>query len=245
MAILSGKDILALQNKDNDFISPFLEQNIQPASYDLRLGRVVKAGSRKIDDNEKRISIEPNNWALVKSMECLKLPNNICARYGIVSSIARQGIIHFGGPQIDPGYCGCLFTAIFNPTLETVIIDLDNDFFTIEFSELKNASDGYNGRYQGQRDFPSDELQRMMNMKTKDLAHVITTVDRLEEGMISLKEDVHAIRASMDSAKSFFAAFSGMTSLLKKLKAVFVLIVLGILGALVNYLFDEWIKPFL
>ena len=256
MAVLAENEIIMLAEKDEEFISPFFEQNVQPASYDLKLGKVIKAGEKIIDNEKMQVSLEPNNWAFVKSKETVKLPNNICGRYGIVSSIARQGIVHFGGPQIDPGYNGCLFTSIFNPTLDVVVIDIDSDFFTIEFSELTSESSGYKGTHQGLRDFPSTELQRMMNMQTKDLAHVIKTVDSLEVGMMSLQSDVQAIRKTVvESAGTFqrtgriFDRIDSTINFLKRFKYIVgVLLIMwatGLLERFIDSTLDKWLNPIL
>jgi len=210
MAILGRKEIgNKVQNGDIK-IEPFDKDRIEPASYDCLLGDVLSAGiGRHKWDGKDEFILESNSWASIASEELFELPKNICASYGIRSSLARRGVIAFGGPQIDPGYQGRIFVSLYNPTLEPIVLKHRQIIMSIIFYEVSSMDiQGYTGPYQGQKDFPSQDVEFMMRMRSRNLAEVIDNVETLDQSVKNLAEnlktltsDVHEIRKIVDDAK--------------------------------------------
>ena len=210
MAVLGRNEISNKIAGGEIIIDPFDESRIEPASYDCRIGDVLAAGSgrHKWKDGDEFV-LESNSWASVSSEEFFELPNNICASYGIRSGLARRGVIAFGGPQIDPGYKGKIFVSLYNPTLEPIILKHGQVIMSVIFYELSSEDKrGYTGPYQGQRDFPSQDVEFMMRMRSRNLADVIDNVETLDHSVKNLSQnlktltsDVHEIRRIVDDAK--------------------------------------------
>ena len=210
MAILGRKEIAEKVSAGDLKIEPFDKEKIEPASYDCRLGDVLAAGIGRVDWKKgDEFILESNSWASIASEELFELPRDICASYGIRSGLARRGVIAFGGPQIDPGYTGRIFVSLYNPTLEPIVLKYRQDIMSLIFYQVSSVDDrGYSGPYQGQRDFPSQDVEFMMRMRSRNLADVIDNVETLDqsvknlaESMKTLTSDVHEIRRIVDDAK--------------------------------------------
>ena len=210
MAILGRKEITSRFESGDLGIEPFDHKNIEPASYDCQLGGVLSAGTGRHEWKDGgEFVLESNSWASIASEEVLDLPNDICASYGIRSSLARRGVIAFGGPQIDPGYTGRIFVSLYNPTLEPVVLNRRQAILSVIFHDVSSADDrGYTGPYQGQKDFPSRDVEFMMRMRSRNLAEVIDNVETLDhsvknlaENLKTLTSDVHEIRRVVDDAR--------------------------------------------
>lgn len=221
MAILAESAIRKKVLDRELVIEPFNDAKVQPASYDLALGSALRAGVGSVNFKDSRdFILESNTWGYVASLETIDLPKTICARYGIPSSLARRGLIAFGGPQIDPGYRGKIFVSIYNPTLEPIILRQGDDFFTIIFESIEGTTEGYKGKYQDQSDFPSADVESMMRMRSKNLADVITRVEtldgsvtalasnfsKLNELVSTIQMDVHTFKENVQTYKPYFHA---------------------------------------
>ncbi len=208
MTVLRREKIVEEIKQDRLHINPFDEELVEPASYDLALGsRVLSAGKGMVtfEDGEDFV-LESNAWAAVSSKEVITLPNDVCATYGIRSAMTRRGLMHFGGPQIDPGYHGRLFLSLYNPTLEPIILRVGRPIFSLIFHRLDGpVGIPYAGSFQHQTDFPSEDVERMMRLRSKNLSNVIDTVETLDESvanlagnMQSLTGDVREIKEAMN-----------------------------------------------
>lgn len=201
MGVLSGASIKGLIENGDLKIDPYNPDKIEPASYDCSLGSIIKAGEGRVSLSEgSDFTLESNTWACVASREVFDLPIGVAARYGIPSSLARRGIIAFGGPQIDPGYRGKLFVSVYNPTLEPVNLRFAQDFFTVIFETVDGANqEGYAGTYQDQTDFPVADVEMMMRMRSKNLSDVIDRVETLDDSVSTLADDMRVLNNSVSS----------------------------------------------
>lgn len=185
MAVLSRELIDKLVAEKVLEIDPFYKAKpgTQPASYDLRLGKTilvtpVKRGEegRAVDlDKEegKKYMIRPGEFVAALTEEKLSLPNDICARFGVKSSLARKGLIAFGGIQIDPGWTGRLAISLFNVGPEDIELKLWEPIFTVEFHRLEEPTKNpYDGDYQNQLTFPDDQSDFILQAHTTSLAEI-------------------------------------------------------------------------
>ncbi|MFM2390841.1 MAG: deaminase [Pseudomonadota bacterium] len=198
VGILSKEKIMDLVEKGSLNIEPFDPSKAEPASYDMSLGSVLRAGHGRVNITESSdFVLESNTWACIASREVLRLPNNVSARYGIPSSLARRGLIAFGGPQIDPGYRGKIFVSAYNPTLEPINLRFGQDFFTIIFEQVEGECEGYAGTYQDQTDFPVADVEMMMRMRSKNLSDVIDRVETLDGSVTNLAANMKTLNDSV------------------------------------------------
>lgn len=203
MAVLSGKQITRLVEENKLKIKPFYKKPMQPATYDLRLGKRILAsplGPEKlgevVDFSPKRPSynIQPGQMVAVISLERLELPLDLCGRFGVRSYYARLGINAFGGLQLDPGFRGKLTMNLLNVGPEPVPITMKEPLFSVEFERLEEpAEKPYSGPYQDQDDFPDEQYNFILNARTTSLAeiptlrmevaHLSNVIEELEESL--------------------------------------------------------------
>ena len=131
--ILSDVEILREVESKSLTIEPFDERYLEPASYDLRVGKdaatVVKDAGPIINLEEARfLLIEPYAPAVIYSMEHLSLPLNLAGRFGLKSSLSRRGVYASVGPQVDPGFDGKLSVTLFNLTPGPVALNYGDAF---------------------------------------------------------------------------------------------------------------------
>ncbi|WP_010479893.1 dCTP deaminase [Thermococcus zilligii] len=133
-------------------IEPFSEDSLQPAGYDLRVGKEAYINGRLIDvEREGRIVIPPKTHALVLTLERVKLPEDIMGDMKIRSSLAREGILG-SFAWVDPGWDGNLTLMLFNASDEPVELRYGERFVQIAFIRLEEPPRSpYRGNYQGSR----------------------------------------------------------------------------------------------
>lgn len=105
-------------------VEPFVEENLQPASLDVRLDDVVLGYCSsqgvvdpKVDQSHKLYSVDltrgptfilrPGQLVLGATVERFKIPGDLAARVEGKSSLGRLGLqVHSTAGFIDPGFCG-------------------------------------------------------------------------------------------------------------------------------------------
>jgi dCTP deaminase len=108
--IYADRQIMELL-REQGAIRPWTQERVQPASYDLTLGNVLKRW-HKDEWMEFRIPYEGyelprGELLLFSTAEYVMLPDDIAARVEGKSSIGRRGLfIHVTAGWIDPGFQG-------------------------------------------------------------------------------------------------------------------------------------------
>jgi len=191
--ILADHQIIEAYKNSDLSIEPFIEKQVQPASYDLLVGEeaVITSSSGVIDVKKSGfIKLKPGDFAILISNEIVRLGPNYAARFGLRSSYARKGLIATTGPQIDPGFHGRLIVGITNLTPHEVSIAHLDKFLTIEFHKLEKAAlHPYDGKYQKRMNLTSEEFEIVAQKAGVPLVKVMESVD-------SLKNEVHALSSS-------------------------------------------------
>src|SRR6266516_1219945 len=134
--ILSDRQIREAVKKKEILIEPFEERQIQPATYDLRVGHQGITTSTKKLVNIKEagyLLIQPGDFAIVKVLEEITLNSQHAGRFGIRSKYTRKGLIATTGPQVDPGYHGRLIIGITNLTPKPISLPYKDDLLSVEF----------------------------------------------------------------------------------------------------------------
>lgn len=164
MSILSSKDItLALANGDL-LIQPFRFDCVQPASYDVHLGRKFMrlAGDvtliDMLSDNSGRfvtdfidecLYVYPGDFILGETLECITLSDKLNAQLAGVSSVARNGMIVQTAGYVDPGWHGMLTLELTNVTKAAIKIYPGQRIGQLVFGWLESPAKLYNGKYLG------------------------------------------------------------------------------------------------
>ena len=104
---------------EKKLVENYLEENIEGAGIDVRVGRIfyLKSGAKLTASErvlpeveevvEKHFVLKPEHYVLIQTMEKVNMPLDLCARMLPRSTIQRSGVYQFHA-FIDPGYSGVL-----------------------------------------------------------------------------------------------------------------------------------------
>lgn len=181
MSILSSSVIRDRQQDENDAFSidPFDEDQLQPASYDIRLGNsfevfqsydingdLGRSFSSDIDPSEDPLPesvpvksvdeddvppvITPNKFILGTTQEEITVPTDCVAKVEGRSSLGRLGlIIHSTAGFIDPGFQGQI-TLEMSSIQHTICLKPGMRIGQLVFHTVKGEAGSYDGKYQNQ-----------------------------------------------------------------------------------------------
>jgi dCTP deaminase len=140
-SVLSDGTIRRLVDEGRIAIEPWDPGLVQPASVDLRLGssfRVFhnhRAAAIDLEDPPARLTelieigedepfvIHPGEFVLGRTLEWVRLPDDVVARIEGKSSLGRLGlIVHATAGFVDPGFEGTLTLEITNLTRIPIVL---------------------------------------------------------------------------------------------------------------------------
>lgn len=151
--MLSNNDInKAIENRSL-ILSPYTEEQIQPASIDLRLdGTLLIPGSdtKVTIQDDTPFLLNPQEFILGSTLELVGLDNTLGALVAGKSSLARQGLTVATG-FVDPGFKGTITLEIFNVSNKTVPLTRHMGIAQLVLHKLDTPGTKYNGKYQNQR----------------------------------------------------------------------------------------------
>lgn len=178
------KDAVATQRLT---ITEFDDRSVQPASYDLRIGRLVYAPPHSdkphdLSANGGAYRLPPYGNAVLTTLEDLKIPKNMLGHIGLKSGFTRRGMVASTGPQIDPGFEGKLFVSIFNVTAVSHVLEYKDTFLTIEFDRLdQEPTNGYSGPYQGKYTLGAEVLDALVRLEGLTLSQIHSQFTELKQ----------------------------------------------------------------
>lgn len=166
MSVLSDRDIHRLCA--NGMITPYILNNVQPASIDLCLGEdfivfdkheqryidlenVVDASSRQVfKTQDTGFTIHPGEFVLGVTHERVEIPPDLVARIEGKSSIGRLGImVHVTAGFIDPGFHGVITLEIVNLRSLPIVLRPGMPICQLSFHRMDSVPrKTYSGRYQ-------------------------------------------------------------------------------------------------
>lgn len=170
--ILSDADIAARVDSDI-LISPFRPEQLQPASYDIRLANkfwIYAPGvggdidprqsvrSRMVEhtvfEDGGEFRLGPGQFALAASQEWFAFPDDLAGRLEGRSSWGRLGlIIHSSAGFFDPGFKGTATLELSNLAPRPLILRSGDRIGQMSFLKLSRAAyNPYGGKYQNQAD---------------------------------------------------------------------------------------------
>ncbi len=163
--ILSDGTIRALLAQGALSISPLEEEQIQPASVDIRLGNtysMIEDSCRGIVHLDREIAyttietdsylLLPGQFVLATTMEYFKLPDDLTAFVEGRSSIGRLGLFIQNAGWVDPGFEGEITLELFNASRCAIELNAGRRVGQLVFARMdRRAQAPYAGKYQGQR----------------------------------------------------------------------------------------------
>jgi dCTP deaminase len=168
-SVLSDGTIRRLVQEGRIEIEPWDPDLVQPASVDLRLGdsfrvfhnhRVTAIDLRDPPTNlteGEPFAIHPGEFALGRTLETVRIPDDVVARIEGKSSLGRLGlIVHATAGFVDPGFHGSLTLEITNLTrvpikLYAGLLIAQLSFMALDApAEHPYGSEALGSHYQGQ-----------------------------------------------------------------------------------------------
>jgi dCTP deaminase len=175
-------------------LEPFDPKQLQPASYDVRLGKWAFASSMKerLDLSTKGLVIvEPGEFAVVESLEHIVLDTQTAGQLGMRSVYAQRGLLLLSGPQIDPGFRGIIVVRVVNLSPKPVALPYEEPFLTVQFFRLSEPVSGaYSGPRQDQPGITGRDIQELVETEGLTLGQVIKTLSTLAKDVSELRGSV-------------------------------------------------------
>lgn len=181
--ILSDHTIKQAISEGKLAIDPFVPENVQPASVDLRLANkvLVFANSttpyvdlkQNVGDLMKEVEIptpepfilHPNEFALGSTFESVTIGDEFVGKIEGKSSLGRVGLlIHSTAGFVDPGWSGRLTLELANVSRLPITLYSGMKIGQIAFHKLTHKADrpygseGLSNRYQGQQDAAASKI---------------------------------------------------------------------------------------
>lgn len=217
--ILTDRQIRETCEREDIVISPFALSQIQPASYDFRVGEQGITTSSKKLTNIKDVGyllIQPGDFAIVNVLEEIKLNTQHTGRFGLRSKYARKGLIATTGPQVDPGYQGRLIIGLTNLAPTPVSLSFKDDFVSMEFHRLEEpATRPYSGPYQQKLTLGAEEIETITEGTGMAISEVITTLRSVSTNVATLAGEVKTLQWSVPVIVGVGIAVIGIIAALK------------------------------
>lgn len=159
--VLSDIDIIERIGQGSLTIEPYKEDNVEPASVDLRLGEdhklvraehisgdsgIVDAASASDDgliyeELESPLTVSPGTFILTTTLERVEIPDDMVAHVLGRSSLGRLGIsVHQTAGYIDPGFKGQITLELSNHGPAPVSLSPGQRICQIVFEELSSPA---------------------------------------------------------------------------------------------------------
>lgn len=196
--ILTAQQITEAYRRSDILIDPFDEEQVQAATYDLRVGdQGATTSSKKLVNIRETgyLLIQPGDFGVMTVLEEIRLGHQYAARFGLRSKYARKGLMATTGPQIDPGYHGRLIVGITNLTPKPISLAYKDDFVSVEFHRLEEPTQKpYDGPYQDRLELGPEEVEFIMETEGMALSEIITTLRSLSQNVAALTAQVTMLK---------------------------------------------------
>ena len=163
--ILSDKTISEMLKEGTLSIEPLQNEQMQPASVDIRLGNtfgIVEDSAGGIITMHSEIKYKmikadkylllPGQFVLATSMEYVSLPDDLTAFVEGRSSLGRMGLFIQNAGWVDPGFKGEITLELFNANRCAIELQAGRRVGQLVFAKMdRPANNPYNGKYQGQK----------------------------------------------------------------------------------------------
>lgn len=203
--ILAAQQIIEACRKGDILIDPFDENQVQAASYDLRVGGQGATTSTKKVVNVAEVGyilLQPGDFAIVTVLEELKLGPQYAGRFGLRSKYARKGLIATTGPQIDPGYRGRLILGVTNLTPKPISLPYKDDFVSVEFHRLEQpTTKPYAGPYQDKTSMGPEEIEAITESEGMALSEMLMTLRSLSQNVGTLTTNFASLAGELKTLK--------------------------------------------
>lgn len=165
LMILSDKTIIKMLKEKTLIIEPIEQEQIQPASVDIRLGNtfsIIEDSPSGIITLRNKIEYKtiktekylllPGQFVLATTIEYFWLPNNLTAFVEGRSSLGRMGLFIQNAGWVDPGFKGEITLELFNANRYAIELEYGRRVGQLVFAQMDDiALNPYQGKYLGQK----------------------------------------------------------------------------------------------
>jgi deoxycytidine triphosphate deaminase len=208
MALLTDMEIKEARDNGEIDIIPFDENKcLQGSSYDFRVGkRGIVSKSVTLDqlktkiqqeevkeiniEKEESITIPGGAFALINTLETIKLSHFYAAHIGMRSYYVRKGLALLSGLQVDPGWDAPLVLGLANLSPRNITLDYSDFLCSVEIHRLnREVGKKYEGRYM------AEQREGRIPTADKDYLRTIETmsVTDLTRALIDLSSSIESI----------------------------------------------------
>jgi dCTP deaminase len=214
VTLMTDTEIRAAITSGAIAIGPLGDEQLQPASYDLRLGdRAIVSKSVDIEKLRERVESDPvpeidvarkrsltipaGAFALVVTKERVTLSGEYAGHLGLRSYFARKGLLLLAGLQVDPGFDGYLVLGLANLSPRAVQLAYEESIATLELHHLaRGAAMAYSGMYAGQQVrpvIPRADADYLRTIETLSVSDLTRSLLRLSDNVAALSRDVRRV----------------------------------------------------
>ena len=121
--------------KNFRLLDPYKPENIQAASYELRVGlKYAVSGKTQALLPGEKLRIPKFEVAVIEFLETINMPDFLIGRWNIRTRWAYEGLVWVGGPQVNPGYRGLIMAPIWNLSNRDFEISCGEALAVMDFS---------------------------------------------------------------------------------------------------------------
>jgi len=233
-----------------------LNECLQPASYDLRLGEQCAVGGKRkvLGEKDPFLEIPPHQVAIVTTYEKINMPRFLIGRWSSRIKWTYQGLVWAGGPQVDPGYQGPLICPLYNLSDKPVTLKHKQRIVSIDFVKTTPFTK------KQCKEYPRPRSIEEYNWDLASApAYLVSRVDRFEEELREFRESIQTFRNATFVVLSIIIAAISLISAAPFLRQeipyalpVFIIIGVLVIVALILTIYTsshnkvgEWFKKWL
>ena len=158
--MIQGRSVILKLVRERKFVEPVDKNSVGEVSVDLKLGRVLKMYTKRLDlrvgakAKKREISnsgmwLEPGDFVIGCTLEKVSIPAGYWGFLETKGNIARAGIsVHNSDGHIDPGYRGVVTLEIKNQNTVPVKIYPEMKIAQLFLFGIKGKAGIYSGKYQ-------------------------------------------------------------------------------------------------
>ena len=185
---------------DPPLIHPFKEEDLQPASYRLHLGKKcrVDGEDQELSTDRSGLTIPPHGLAVVTTNERVSIPGFLIARWNLKVKKVYQGLLWVGSLQVDPGYVGNLFCPLYNLSADAVHLKLGEALFTIDFVRTTPYDESKGCTlWKSDPDRPTDSVGLLDALPLR--SGVKQELEEMQKGLKDSKERLERFQSRIDT----------------------------------------------
>lgn len=187
-----------ISERGAELLEPFNESNVTNIGYDLK----TECFFLNAETSRTEVDLEPGDTVFVRTVETVKLPDNMVAAVQLRNSRIRQGL-SLEAPLYQPGHHTKIFFRVTNASRQKIHLDTTKGIAYLVFLPLgESVAKPYNGTFQNERDFVG------MGAYQAALSDEMTELEKKEDSVKNMEKTVYG------NVLSIMGIFVGIFSLI-------------------------------